>query len=462
MLDHADARPATNRRINDSASDPGLNKSAAHFARLSGSDLIARTEPFLRWADARRATDVWPYTRSLESAINPLSEVRSETGRTVCGLNFASQDYLSLSSHPDIIEAAVKALREYGPHSAGSPMLMGNSTVSRLLERRVGDLLQCEHVLLFPTGWAAGFATITALVRPDDHIVMDNLAHACLQQGAAAATQNVVRHEHLDVTAARNHLRDIRNRDRKNAILVVTEGLYSMDSDTPDLARLQDACHEFDATLLIDVAHDLGQLGQSGGGQLEVQNMLGKADLVFGAFSKSMATNGGFLATRSRAVRQYVKTYGGPHIFSTALSPVQAAIAIEAIRIVQSHEGNRLRQELFRAVSGLRAAFLNEGIRCTGIPSAIVMVPIGNEKIARIASRILFDRKVFANLVEFPAVSVGSARFRMQVMPKHSNEQIALAAREVSGAIRDAKGIMAEPVYAVVHKRSGLIPKGHS
>ncbi len=431
-----------------------LNKSVAHFARVSGPDLLARTEPYFKWHAARTEADVCPYSRALAAAPGASTQALNEQGDREIGINFASQDYLSLSAHPAIIDAGMRALRDFGPHSAGSPMLMGNTTLSIELEAALASMLETEHVALFPSGWGAGFGVIAALVRPDDHVIIDSLAHGCLQQGADAATNNVVRHEHLDLDAIESHLRAIRARDARNAVLVVTEGLFSMNSDGPDIRRLQNLCRDLGATLMVDVAHDLGSLGPGGGGQLAVQNMLGKVDLVMGAFSKSFASNGGFVATHSPAVRQYIKVYGGPHIFSNALSPVQAAIVLEAVRIARSAEGDALRASLMRAVNNLRSAFLMHGIRCMGTPSAIVPVPIGTEKLARVASKILFRRGVFANLVEFPAVAVGSARYRMQVMANHTDEQIRFAACQVIGSIHEAEEILAgsDPLYAVVRQ----------
>ncbi|MCA9050251.1 MAG: aminotransferase class I/II-fold pyridoxal phosphate-dependent enzyme, partial [Planctomycetaceae bacterium] len=144
-------------------------------------------------------------------------------------MNFASQDYLSLAAHPEVHRAAVEAISEFGVHSAGSPALTGNTSLSLQLEQKLADMLNMQQTVLFPTGWAAGFGTITALVRPDDHIVMDELSHACLQQGAAAATKNVIHHPHLDVASVRRTLSEIRSSDSKNGTLVVTEGLFSMD-----------------------------------------------------------------------------------------------------------------------------------------------------------------------------------------------------------------------------------------
>lgn len=439
-----------------------LNKSSAHFFRLSGPDLLARTEPFLRWQETRLETDLWPYARTLATAPGATTSALDEQGRCETGINFASQDYLSLSAHPAVADAGVRAIRDFGVHSAGSPMLMGNTILSVALERALGEMLEADHVLLFPSGWGAGFGVIAALVRPDDYVILDHVAHACLHQGANAATNNVIQHEHLDLAAIESHLRSIRSRDAKNGILVITEGLFSMDSDSPDIPRMQEMCREYGAILMVDIAHDFGAMGPGGGGQLAIQSMLGKVDIVMGAFSKTFASNGGFVATHSAAVRQYIKVYGGPHIFSNAISPVQAAVVMAALRIVRSGEGNALRMELLRAIHRLRAELLTFGVECLGSPSPIVPVPIGSEKVARAASGLLFRRGVFTNLVEFPAVGIGSARFRMQVMPKHTNEQIAFAAREVVGSIRDAQDVLAEPVYAVVQKRNGALRKDKS
>ena len=391
--------------------------------------------------DARRSEDVWPYSRSLDAAPGPVCAIRNEAGVLAHGINYASQDYLSLASHPAIAEAAIQAIRDFGPHSAGSAMLLGNTKASLLLEQSLAEMVQMEHVMLFPTGWGAGYGTITGLVRKSDHIVMDQLAHACLQSGAYAATRNVRRFPHLDNEAVRAKLRNIRQVDNENGILVVTEGLFSMDADYPDLIELQAICHEFGATLLVDVAHDFGAMGPGGSGTIGAQGMLGKVDLVMGAFSKTFASNGGFLASNSGAVKQFVKMYGGPHIFSNALSPVQATIVRTAIEIIRSGEGHALRDRLKLAISALRSALSARGLECIGTNSPIVPVLVGQEKIARIAAAIAFQQEVFFNQVEFPAVPIGGARFRMQVMAAHTESHAQEAARVVAESIAMARQI---------------------
>lgn len=423
-------------------SSEALTRNLAEFAAPHGADLLARTEPFARWVEVRRQAALWPYVRSLESAPLPEAETRDESGRPLPGRNFGSQDYLALGSHPAVREAAVDALREFGPHSASSAVLQGNTRLSRQLERSLSEFLQTEHVLLFPTGWGAGFGSIVGLVRPYDHIVMDRLAHACLQAGAFAATPRVLKHDHLDVDAVRSHLEEIRQKDPDSGILVITEGLFSLDSDSPSLTGLQEACRELGATLMVDVAHDLGQQGPGGTGQIGLQDLLGQVDLVMGSFSKTFASNGGFLASRSRAPIDFVRAFGNTATFSNALSPLQAAIVNQAIDIIRSDEGERLRGDLLRAVTVLRDGFSAAGIECLGAPSAIVMVPVGDEAVGRLAARLLVERGILVNLFEFPAVAVGTARFRMQVMAAHSEQQVREVAPTIAEAIREARSLL--------------------
>ncbi|WP_201773135.1 aminotransferase class I/II-fold pyridoxal phosphate-dependent enzyme [Gemmatirosa kalamazoonensis] len=395
---------------------------------------------------ARREAHVWPYARAVTSAPGTTTHAEAETQSAIrYGLNFATQDYLSLASHPSVQEAAMEALRRYGVHSGGSAALQGRSDISRALETEIGETLNTEHVVLFSSGWGAAFGAVTALVRPDDHIVLDRLAHNSLQTGANAATRNITHIEHINVDALRRALAGIRAGDASNGILVVTEGLFSMDSDSPDLRAMQAVCHEYQATLLVDVAHDFGSLGPGGTGHIGREGMLGEIDLVMGAFSKTFASNGGFVATRHPGVRAYLEAYGGPHTFSNSMSPIQIATVREALRIVRSEEGDARRASLMSVVHTLRGALAEQGLTCLGDPSAVVPVLIGQTSLARVASAGVLERGLFANLVEFPAVGVRAARFRMQAMSDHTPQQAREAAALLADAVREARERLAPP-----------------
>jgi len=413
--------------------DP-LDGSMRDFRFLTGSNLLDRVDAFYDWQQARRAAGVWPLGRSTESGVRNRCSARTDEGVLFEGVNFASQDYLSLSTHPAIVATAIETMSEFGVHSAGSPALVGNTSLSIALEQTIAEFLQAEHVSLFPTGWAAGFGVIKGLVRPSDYVVMDALSHACLQEGAQAATRNIHLFRHNQIEGAREKLAKIRENDTENGILLVTESLFSMDSDTPDIAALQALCHEYGATLVVDVAHDLGNLGPTGRGFIERQNMLGKVDVVMGSFSKTFASNGGFVACNKRSVKEYLRYYSSPNTFSNAMSPVNAAIVTKAFEIVQSDEGAQLRRKMMDNVMMLRGLLNECGLETYGDPSAIVCVKMGNEGLARLVSRRLPSLGLIANLVEFPAVPKGQARFRMQVMAAHGAHDIVDAVRCLSAS----------------------------
>ena len=417
---------------------PTLTGSLREYRVVEGSDLLKRVEGFYNWQNRRFQEGFWPYSRSTDAGPRSACAVSDDLGRKTRGVNFGSQDYLSLSSHPSIRLAAHEAIERYGVHSAGSPAFIGNTTHSIALERKISEFLGMDRTVLFPTGFAAGFGAIKALVRSTDYIVMDSLAHACLQEGASASTKNVYLFRHLETDSARRWLADIRSKDTTNGILVVTEGLFSMESDTPDLAALADLCHEYNATLMVDVAHDLGCIGEDGRGHIGLQKMLGKVDIVMGSFSKTFASNGGFVATQSRGVQQYLRYFSTPGTFSNALSPVQAAVALKAFEIIESKEGSDRRRALMRNILSLRGKLTGSGMEIYGDPSAIVAVKMGTEALARLVSRQLGRTGLVANLVEFPAVPKGAARFRLQVMADHTEAEVAKAAAIIREAHRAA------------------------
>jgi len=239
-------------------------------------------------------------------------------------------------------------------------------------------------------------------------------------------------------------LKRVRQRDPHNGILVVTEGCFSMDADSPDIARLQALAHGYGALLMVDIAHDLGCLGAGGGGQLEMQGMLGKVDLVMGSFSKTFASNGGFVASHDPAIKEYLRFYAAPNTFSNALSPVQVAIIRACVAIVRSTEGQQRRDRLMQAILGLREALTGQGITVLGHPSPIVPVMLGPDALARVASREMAQAGLLANLVEYPAVSMNSARLRMQVMADHTPAHAQAAARIVADSLQKARALTGE------------------
>lgn len=428
-----------NNFLLDNLPAEALTGSLRDYREPGGRDLLARADGFYAWQDLRRHHNMWPYSKSTDTAPQTTCIARDDMGYVVEGVNFASQDYLSLSSHPKVKEAAIEAVKDYGVHSAGSAALLGNTKNSLKLERTISEFLHGREIVLYPTGWSAGFAAVQGFIRPNDHVVMDVLAHSCLQEGARSATGNIHFHGHLNIKGLERRLQKIRQNDAENAILVITESLFSMHSDTPDIHALKAACNEYGATLLVDCAHDFGCIGEEGIGHMGLQNALDCADIVIGSFSKTFASNGGFIAMRDRAQKEYLKYYSATQTFSNALSPVQAASVQAAFEIVASAEGRQRRQSLMDNILYMRAEMTRAGLETLGDPSPIVPVRVGTEGQARIASWRLNQLGAIANLVEYPAVPQGGARFRVQVMANHTHGEIDLLVKAMVKAMHMAE-----------------------
>jgi glycine C-acetyltransferase len=420
--------------------EAALKGSMRDFRVPQGSDLLERIGSFYEWQDGRRRSGLWPFSRATETGVGAECAARDDAGNGFVGVNFASQDYLSLSSHSAIKDVARETLARYGVHSAGSAALVGNTGHSVKLEALIAEFMEMPEAILYPTGWAAGYGIIRGLVRSADHIVMDQLSHTCLQEGANASTRNIYQFRHNSLEHCEHWLKKIRSQDAVNGIMVITESLFSMDSDTPDLRKMQELCHAYGATLMVDAAHDLGALGPGGRGHIGAQGMLGKIDIVMGSFSKTFASNGGFVACRNRALKEYLRFFSPSCTFSNALSPVQAAVIAKAFEIVGSAEGDELRAKLMGNVIDLRGKLEASGLEVYGDPSAIVAVKMGSEALARLVSRRLPELGLIANLVEYPAVPKAQARFRMQVMAGHTESNVEAAVRRLCAAREFALG----------------------
>lgn len=293
-------------------------------------------------------------------------------------------------------EAAIKAAREFGCNSAGSPLAFGATKYFQQLKEELAEYWKAKAVLIYSAGWLAGFGVIKGLIRDYDYVIMDNLSHNCLQEGANAATKNVIKFPHLDTKAMEAKLKATREKDPNNAILVVTEGLFSMDSDTADLNEFQRITKKYNAFMLLDCAHDFGCMGPGGRGTWELQGLKDRSNVIFmGTGSKTLSTNIGFVACDSPHVIEYLKVFSSAYMFTNAINPVQAATSLANLRILNSEHGNQLRRQVMDNYKYLRAELESRGHTIFGNPCPILPLRVGNEIVCRLVSRTMMDEGTF-------------------------------------------------------------------
>jgi glycine C-acetyltransferase len=410
----------------------------------SASDFIDSSDasPRTRWArheafwTRRLAAGLDPYHRTLLDMPGPSCTVLTRGRERLSGVNFSTMDHLSLGSHPMVREAAIAAIRQWGFHAGGPAHQQSMTAPLMTLEERLGDVLGYRDVTIFPSGWAAGYGTLRTLAAPDDHVIIDAGASAALLDGAIAATRNVWRVPTYSPEAAAERLARIRQDDGRTGILVVTESLLGTASTAPDIRSLRALSQRHGATLIVNVTHDFGATGDGGLGFLGDQALMGDVDLILGSFSPVFASSGGFVASNIPGVRQALRTFASPLVFSTALGPVQASAINAALTIVRSREGAERRARLARNIERLRTGLAARAFRVLGQPGPIVPVWLGGTGDARQMTSAVMAHGAQVNLIEHPSVGRDSARWGLSVMADHSDADTdilisaAVAARE--------------------------------
>jgi len=367
-----------------------------------------------------------PFFRSTEG---PQGRMTLVDGKPV--LNFAWCDYLGLSQHPDLIEAAKAAIDRYGSSVSASRMVSGDTPLHRALEEEIAQVIGVDAALVFVSGHAANVSTIGTLMTKDDLIVHDEFVHnsAVVGMRLSGATTRTFRHNNLD--ALETVLREERGKYR-NA-LVVIEGLYSTEGDVPDLARVIELKERYGAWLMVDDAHGCGVLGRTGSGLSEHCGIPGdKVDIWMGTLSKAYASCGGYIAGNTELIDTL--RYAAPgFVFSVGLPPAMTAAALAALRVIKREPERvaRLHQNGAMFLAEAKARGLDTG-RAIGIGMLPVMVG-ATTRAAKAVTR-LFERGVNTSLIMYPGVPLNAARLRFFLTSEHSAEEICGAldiAREV-------------------------------
>jgi 8-amino-7-oxononanoate synthase len=386
----------------------------------------ARTHERLELLRAATEADVMPYFRLLEGEAGPVVEMEGAE-RVMLGSN----NYLGLTRDPRVKDAARAALDRYGTALTGSRFLNGTVPLHLELERELADWMGTEGALAFTTGYQANVGCLSTLLGPGDTVICDSGDHASIMDGVmmSRAKLRPFRHNRLD------KLESMLSRAASDGggVLVVVDGVFSMEGDVCDVPRVAELCQAHGARLMVDEAHGVGVLGARGAGAAEALGAEDAVDLRMGTFSKSIASCGGFIAGPAEVI-EFLRIQSRAFMFTAAAVPAAVGAALEAVRIIRSPEGPELLARLAD-----NAKYLERGLEALGyrvvrsgavapdgseIVTPVVPVLVGDDWKAALLWKALYDGGVYTNVALYPAVERGGALLRTSVMATHEREHL--------------------------------------
>ncbi len=374
-------------------------------------DLFAKCR--IEALDDARQKGIYPYFHELESKQD--TEVIMEGKRRIM---LGSNSYLGLTTHPRVIEAGVKAIREFGSGCAGSRFLNGTLVLHTQLERELAAFLNKETCMTFSTGFQSNLGIISAITGKNDYILCDRENHASIYDGCRLSMATMVRYRHNDMADLEKKLSELPDNAGR---LIVTDGVFSMGGDIANLPEIVRLAKKYGARTMVDDAHGLGVLGNGGRGTADFFGLTKDVDLIMGTFSKSLASIGGFLAADEKVV-DYVRHVSRPFIFCASLPPASCATAMEALHILK--EEPERPQRLLALSSHMRAGLKSRGIAIRESTTPIIPLYTRDMETTLRAGAALYDAGVYVNPVLPPATHPNECLLRTSYMATHTEAQL--------------------------------------
>ena len=374
--------------------------------------LLDKCRSFTKAEDLRSA-GMYPYFKPISESEDTVVVIEGKP-RIMLGSN----NYLGLTHHPKVLEAAQRALTKYGAGCTGSRFLNGTLDLHLQLEHELARFLRKESAMVFSTGYGANLGLVSGLVGRGETVFLDKLDHACIVDGARLSYGETQRFNHGDTKAL---ARLLEKHGTTTGSMVIVDGVYSMEgtiADIPELVRLK---QKYGAVLAVDDAHALGVIGPNGDGTGAHYNMQDEVDIVAGTFSKSLASVGGFVASTASTI-DYLKHHSRPFIFTASLPPANTAGVIAALEVLQQEPERR--DHLWSITRRLQEGLRGLGYDIGETQTPIVPVLIGEMDKTFIFWRKLFDAGVFTNPVVAPAVPPSQCRLRTSLIATHTHAQI--------------------------------------
>lgn len=358
--------------------------------------------------------DIYPYFHALETKQD--TEVVMEGKNEIM---LGSNNYLGLTSHPEIIEAGVKALETFGSGCSGSRFLNGTTKLHLSLEKELAEFLNKEDCVTFSTGFQTNLGIISCIVGRNDYIIGDKENHASIYDGCKLSyAKKLVRYNHSDMEDLERQLKSIPLDAGK---LIITDGVFSMGGDICKLPEIVKLAKKYNARVMVDDAHALGVIGKGGRGTASHFNLENEVDIIMGTFSKSLASIGGYMVA-NREVCNYVKHNSRPYVFCASITPASVECARTALKIIK-REPERIKR--LNDIANLARRRLKEkGVDIRDSEAPIIPINTYDNETTFIACKKLFENGVYVNPVISPAVPIGQSIIRTSYMATLTDEQI--------------------------------------
>jgi 8-amino-7-oxononanoate synthase len=356
---------------------------------------------------------LYPFFRTIESEQDTVVKIK---GKDV--LMFGSNSYLGLTNHPKLKEASKMAIEKYGSGCAGSRFLNGTLDIHLELEDKLAKFVGKESALVFSTGFQVNLGVISSIPGRHDYIIIDDLDHACIIDGARLSFAKLLKYAHNDMASLEKTLERCEPESMK---LIVIDGVFSMEGDIARLPEIVTLAEKYNANIMVDDAHGLGVLGNLGRGTANHFGLTDKVDLIMGTFSKSLASIGGFIAADNDTIN-YLKHNARSLMFSASIAPANAASVIAALDLIleEPERINRLWENTHHAMATLKKAGFDTGHSVTPIIPIMIKDDFKTFQLTKMA----LERGVFVNPVVSPAVPSSSSMIRYSLMATHTIDQI--------------------------------------
>lgn len=395
--------------------------SMADFINFSNKDIFEKARVFWEFIEDTKNKDYNKYETLLLSASKNRVVIFDERIRRERELiMMGTSNYLGLTSHPKVIDAAKEAILKYGTGTASIRLLSGTNTLHKKLEEKLAELKSCEDSLVFPTGHMANIGAISALLGKKDIAIIDKRVHASILDGCRLSRGSFRTFRHSDMEHLRQVLETVEN--KYDGKIIIAEGVDGIDGDILPLPEIVEIANEYGVKLMIDEAHATGVMGARGRGTASYYNMEGKVDVVMDSLSKAIGGLGGYIAS-SREVIRYLKYYATTSFFSVSSSPAMLASALAATELMESEP--KLIQKLWENIK-----YMKEGLKIIGFnnvdksQSAIFSTIVGNDLLLREMTKKIFEAGVFLEPLPYPTVPKGEERLRLRIMATHTREDL--------------------------------------